>query len=127
MGRFLATFAQLKAQTYSRLSTSVEEEKSKDDWFLEISTREQALLRATSTLIDEGEPVLLSLGRSILPVLGRPDPWVDVAASLGVRPDTARVILERVAVDESNYEAQQWQKLPAPVRDAQHPLVGAEA
>ena len=47
MGRFLATFAQLKAQTYSRLSTSVEEEKSKDDWFLEISTREE---RASQTL-----------------------------------------------------------------------------
>ena len=29
--------AELKAQTFQKLSTSVEEEKSKEDWFLEIS------------------------------------------------------------------------------------------
>jgi ABC-2 type transport system permease protein len=92
---------------------------------LEISKREQALLRSTTTLIDEGEPVLLSLGRSILPVLGRPDPWVEVAASLGVQPDTTRVILERIAVDETSYEAQQWQKIPAPVSEVTHPLAQA--
>jgi ABC-2 type transport system permease protein len=92
---------------------------------LEISQREQALLRATGTLIEQGEPVLLSLGRSILPVLGRPDPWVDIAASLGVQPDTTRVILERIAVDETSFESQQWQKMPAPISTVDHPLAEA--
>ena len=41
MHRFLGTFLELKAQTYQKLSTSVEEEKSKEDWFLEISAREE--------------------------------------------------------------------------------------
>jgi len=47
MMRFLATFNELKEQTYQRLSTSVEEEKSKEDWFLEISAREE---KASQTL-----------------------------------------------------------------------------
>jgi len=47
MQRFLATFSELKEQTYQRLSTSVEEEKSKEDWFLEISAREE---KASQTL-----------------------------------------------------------------------------
>ena len=41
MHKFLNTFIELKAQTLQKLSTSVEEEKSKEDWFLEISAREE--------------------------------------------------------------------------------------
>jgi len=47
MHKFLATFLELKAQTFQKLSTSVEEEKSKEDWFLEISAREE---KASQTL-----------------------------------------------------------------------------
>jgi hypothetical protein len=47
MHKFLSTFAELKAQTFQKLSTSVEEEKSKEDWFLEISAREE---KASQTL-----------------------------------------------------------------------------
>jgi len=47
MQRFLTTFNELKDQTYQRLSTSVEDEKSKEDWFLEISAREE---KASQTL-----------------------------------------------------------------------------
>ena len=39
MRKYLSTFSELKSQTYQKLSTSVEEEKSKEDWFLEISAR----------------------------------------------------------------------------------------
>ena len=38
---------ELKSQTFQKLSTSVEEEKSKEDWFLEISAREE---KASQTL-----------------------------------------------------------------------------
>lgn len=47
MRKFLATFLELKSQTLTKLSTSVEEEKSKEDWFLEISAREE---KASQTL-----------------------------------------------------------------------------
>ena len=46
MEKFLATFAELKSQTFAKLSTSVEEEKSKEDWFLEISARRPQTLEA---------------------------------------------------------------------------------
>merc|ERR1719321_1664387 len=47
MRKYLATFMELKSQTYQKLLTSVEEEKSKEDWFLEISAREE---KASQTL-----------------------------------------------------------------------------
>jgi len=47
MTKFLRTFSELKEQTFQKLSTSVEEEKSKEDWFLEISAREE---KASQTL-----------------------------------------------------------------------------
>ena len=47
MRGFLATILELKSQTLQKLSTSVEEEKSKEDWFLEISAREE---KASQTL-----------------------------------------------------------------------------
>jgi len=47
MRKYLSTFSELKSQTYQKLSTSVEEEKSKEDWFLEISAREE---KASQTL-----------------------------------------------------------------------------
>ena len=45
--KFLSTASELKSQTFQKLSTSVEEEKSKEDWFLEISAREE---KASQTL-----------------------------------------------------------------------------
>ena len=47
MRKFLATVLELKSQTYSKLSTSVEEEKAKEDWLLEVSAREE---KASQTL-----------------------------------------------------------------------------
>jgi hypothetical protein len=47
MRKLLSTCLELKSQTFQKLSTSVEEEKSKEDWFLEISAREE---KASQTL-----------------------------------------------------------------------------
>ena len=47
MRSYLSTFAELQQQTYAKLSTSVEEEKAKEEWFLEISAREE---KASQTL-----------------------------------------------------------------------------
>ncbi|KAJ1637159.1 hypothetical protein T492DRAFT_954266 [Pavlovales sp. CCMP2436] len=41
MRRFLGTFNELKHQTFQKMSTSVEEEKSKEEFYLEVSAREE--------------------------------------------------------------------------------------
>ena len=92
---------------------------------LEISDSENALLEAVGELIGDGEPILLSLSRSILPVLGREDPWVDVARSLGVEPETSRIVLELVPSEDGSLAPQSWQKLSAPAEGADHPLTDA--
>jgi ABC-2 type transport system permease protein len=61
---------------------------------IEPDEAESALLDATRELIDGGRPVLLSVGPSVLPLLGGQDPWAELAAGLGVDADTARTLLE---------------------------------
>jgi len=61
---------------------------------IEPDEAESALLDATRELIEGGRPVLLSVGPSVLPLLGGQDPWAELAAGLGVDADTARTLLE---------------------------------
>lgn len=61
---------------------------------LEYSDAEKATLEAARTLIEEGSPVLLTVARSLIPMVGQEDPWSTVAAAHGVRIDTGRVIFE---------------------------------
>jgi len=92
---------------------------------LEFSKQESALLDISRELLDSGEPVLLSLGRSILPVLGKEDPWATLVATLGVRGATDRLVLERIPVDEGTFEFRQWVRLPQPLESASHPVSDA--
>jgi len=92
---------------------------------LEFSKEESALLDVSRELLESGEPVLLSLGRSILPVLGKEDPWATLVSSLGVRGATDRLVLERVAVDEGTFEFRQWVRLPQPLEEISHPVSDA--
>jgi ABC-2 type transport system permease protein len=62
------------------------------------SPRERALLQAVQRLAARGEPLLLSMGPSLLPLIGQPDPWAAVAAGRGVEARTGRSILEVVPV-----------------------------
>ena len=97
---------------------------------LEFSREEDALLDISRELLESGEPVLLSLGRSILPVLGKEDPWATLVSTLGVRGATDRLVLERVPVDEDTFEFRQWVRLPQPSDKVSHPVsdaVGAQA
>lgn len=97
---------------------------------LEFSEQEKALLKISRELLEAGEPVLLSLGRSILPVLGKEDPWATLVSTLGVRGATDRLVLERIPVDEGTFEFRQWVRLPQPLEDISHPVsdaVGAQA
>jgi len=47
MLKFLSSCVELRSQTFQKLSSSVEEEKAKEDWFLEVSAREE---KASQTL-----------------------------------------------------------------------------
>ncbi len=62
------------------------------------SPRERALLAATERLVARGEPVLLSIGPSLLPMLGKRDPWADVLAERGLGAITGRSVLEVVPI-----------------------------
>ena len=61
---------------------------------IEPDEAERALVAATRELIEGGRPVLLSIGPSVLPLLGGRDPWADLAAELGISMDTSRTLLE---------------------------------
>ena len=92
---------------------------------LEFSKQESALLDISRELLSSGEPVLLSLGRSILPVLGKEDPWATLVATLGVRGATDRLVLERIPLDEGTFEFRQWVRLPQPLDSVSHPVSDA--
>ena len=61
---------------------------------LEYDDNEKALLDATKSLLAEGEPVLLTTARSMLPMVGQDDPWQSILEDFGVRVDTGDVIFE---------------------------------
>lgn len=76
---------------------------------LDLTREERLLIDELNTLVAEGEPVLVTAGRSMLSVLGQPDPWQTVLAPFGVEPDAARVVLELVAKDDGAPEVRPWQ------------------
>lgn len=78
--------------------------------------RERALLQAVEALVAQGEPVLLSIGPSLLPLSGQEDPWARVAAVAGVQARTDRVIVDEVPVAQGLREV--VLRIPADGRDA---------
>lgn len=60
--------------------------------------RDRQLLAATEKLIARGDPVLMSVGPSLLPLLGQRDPWAEALASRGLTAQTGRMVLELVPV-----------------------------
>ena len=66
--------------------------------------RERALLETIGALAAQGEPMLLSVGPSLLPMSGQDDPWAGVAAASGIRPLTDRVLVDEVPVSEGRRE-----------------------
>ncbi|MEY3143595.1 MAG: hypothetical protein RLY21_2088 [Planctomycetota bacterium] len=76
---------------------------------LELSREERLLVSEAEALVRDGQPVLLTAGRSMLAVLGQPDPWENLLATFGVEVDAARVVLELVAKDDGTPEVRTWQ------------------
>jgi hypothetical protein len=89
---------------------------------LELSREERLLVSEAQALLRDGYPVLLTAGRSMLAVLGQPDPWEDLFAGFGIEVDSARVVLELVARDDGTPEARTWQLIERARPDS--PLAG---
>jgi ABC-2 type transport system permease protein len=76
---------------------------------LELSREERLLVAETEALLRDGRPVLLSVGRSMLAVLGQPDPWESILSGFGLEVDAGRVVLELVANADGQPEVRTWQ------------------
>lgn len=76
---------------------------------LELSAGEKKHLEAVKGLIADGEPVLLSVARSLLPLFRQPDPWSTIAAEAGVVIDTGKVIFESIRVAQGASESSTYQ------------------
>ena len=76
---------------------------------LDLSREEKLLATVASELVAEGAPVLFTAGRSMLAVLGQPDPWQILLAPFGIAPDAGKVVLELVAAEDGTPTAQPWQ------------------
>ncbi len=95
--------------------------------------RERALLETVSALASQGEPVLLSVGPSLLPMSGQDDPWATVLEPSGIRALTDRVIVDEVPVSEGTREtllripgvAQQQSRVGAVIGPARIGLMSA--
>ena len=71
---------------------------------LERDARERALLEALAGLIVEGKPLMLSIGPSLRPLAGRPDPWAEAAFKLGAAAQTDSVIVDDIPTGEGKSE-----------------------
>ncbi|MFM9144054.1 MAG: hypothetical protein ACKORL_01435, partial [Phycisphaerales bacterium] len=57
------------------------------------SPRERELLAAARRLVTQSQPVLLTVGPSLLPMLGQQDPWATLLAPCGLTALTGRTVL----------------------------------
>jgi len=78
---------------------------------LDLSREERMVVEVASRLVAEGEAILVTSGRSMLSVLGQPDPWQDLLAPFGLKPESGKLVLELVAKDDGTPEVRSWQLL----------------
>ncbi len=76
---------------------------------LEPSAAEASLIATTESLLEGGDRVLITEGRSLLSLLGQPDPWSTMLEGMGIRARTGKVIFELVAREDGTPEAQAYQ------------------
>ncbi len=88
---------------------------------LEYSEAERALLDATRALLAEGEPVMITFARSLLPLVGQADPWASIAGGFGIEVDTGRVVFEWSPDLAEGGAVRTWQEIDAPPANANGP------
>jgi len=92
---------------------------------VEPDPRERRLLDAAARLVGRGEPVLLVVTPSLLPLIGQKDPWAEVAALAGVEARTGRTLLELAATSERQREVRAYFELtPADAHASSRGAVG---
>jgi ABC-2 type transport system permease protein len=95
---------------------------------LDLSREEKLLVAEARQLVAEGAPVLVTAGRSMLQVLGQPDPWKDLLAPFGIDADAARVVLELSAGEDGAPTVVPWQLIDeAPPPSAVAPRIRGRA
>lgn len=86
------------------------------------SQRVTRLGESLASLLDAGENVLLALEPSELPAVGQPDPLCEPLRPWGIRPDTARPLLERLGTPKgpaiSAYQTLRSPVAGTPIADA---------
>ncbi|MFM7052162.1 MAG: hypothetical protein ACKOYN_08535, partial [Planctomycetota bacterium] len=87
---------------------------------LDLPREEKALVEQVRRLVDEGASVLLTVGRSMLSLLGEPDPWLEVMEPFGLKVEATRIVLELVAREDGTPGVEPWQLIDEP--DAGTPL-----
>jgi hypothetical protein len=75
------------------------------------SPRERELLSAARRLVTQSQPVLLTVGPSLLPMLGQQDPWASLLAPRGLAAQTGRTVLEAVPVGPGRAETRAAQSI----------------
>ena len=75
------------------------------------SPRERELLAAARRLVTQSQPVLLTVGPSLLPMLGQQDPWATLLAPRGLTAQTGRTVLESVPVGPGRAETRAAQSI----------------
>lgn len=78
---------------------------------VEADPGEKRLLDAAARLIESGEPVLLTVSPSMLPLIGQSDPWAELARRLGVEARSGTTVLELVATSERDREVRAYFEL----------------
>lgn len=90
---------------------------------VEIDRRQQRLLETIDELIEDGEPVLLSLYPSLQPMYRQDDPWRGLVRRFGFDIDTSKAVFERVRVSADDTQTQRGQAIHR--FEARHPVAAA--
>lgn len=78
---------------------------------LDLTREERLVVAEAERLVAEGEPILVTAGRSLLSLLGQPDPWAEVLRPFGIEAEAGRVILELAAGPDGEPEPRAWQEV----------------
>lgn len=90
---------------------------------LDMSPGERTLLERARRLIEEGQPVLLTVARSLRPLFRQEDPWARLAAASGITVETGVVVLALDRLERGRGATRSWHRVEH--GDAAHPIARA--
>lgn len=90
---------------------------------LDMSPGERTLLERARRLIDDGQPVLLTVARSLRPLFRQEDPWARLTAASGITVETGVVVLALDRLERGRGATRSWHRIEH--GDADHPIARA--